>query len=492
MADLNALIAQGAQFRQPESPLNMMAQLQQLQSAQNQNALAQYQLGAAQRADVSKTALNAAYAKAIDPATGKINYTQLTSALAAGGGGAEIPGLLKQQREGMKAEHEAAKAEVDLVDAKLKQSRGLLDTVTTPDAYLAWHEANHADPVLGPVLAARGVTADKARAQIEAALQQPGGFEQLLNQSKLGAEKFIEINKPSIHTQDTGAFGRLVSIPGLGGAATVVPGSQFTKTMTPGEAARLPLEERNVAAREGQLDVSKGNLEVSKGQLKVSQGQLKVAQDRLAREGAGLDPAEQAAVSKAIIDGRIDPTKINGRNAKIMAGALLANPDVNIKELGIEAAGAGAGARALGTQGAKILTAANEAGQMVDVVRDYSNKIDRTQYPTINAIQNAVDKGTGGTEIVKLNTAINALVNSYARAINPTGVATVSDKNHAREIINSSYGNGQINAILDVMGQEMSIAKSSPGEAAKQLKTGRTAASAAPAATKSGATVSNW
>jgi hypothetical protein len=249
-----------------------------------------------------------------------------------------------------------------------------------------------------------------------------------------------------------------------------------------GTAPITPYQKLQNEIAQGQLGVSQGQLEVSRGQLGVSRGQLKVAQDRLAREGAALDPAENAAISKAIIEGRVDPTKVNGRNAKIIANTLLSDPTVNIKELGIEAAGAGAGSRALGTQSAKILTASNEAGQMVDVVRDYSSKVNRTQYPTINSIQNAVDKGTGGAEIVKLNTAINALVNSYARAINPNGVATVSDKNHAREIINSNYANGQINAILDVMGQEMDIAKTSPGEAAKQLKAGRTGA--APAASQ--------
>jgi len=251
-----------------------------------------------------------------------------------------------------------------------------------------------------------------------------------------------------------------------------------------GTAPITPYQKLQNEISQGQLGVSQGQLKVSQGQLGVSQGQLKVAQDRLAREGAALDPAENAAISKAIIEGRVDPTKVNGRNAKIIANTLLSDPTVNIKELGIEAAGAGAGSRALGTQSAKILTAANEAGQMVDVVRDYSSKVNRTQYPTINSIQNAVDKGTGGAEIVKLNTAINALVNSYARAINPNGVATVSDKNHAREIINSNYANGQINAILDVMGQEMDIAKTSPSEAAKQLKAGRTGA--APAAATQG------
>jgi len=123
---------------------------------------------------------------------------------------------------------------------------------------------------------------------------------------------------------------------------------------------------------------------------------------------------------------------------------------------------------------------------MVDVVRDYSSTVDRTSFPTINAIENAVAKGTGDKNIVQLNTSINALVNSYARAISPTGQPTVADKNHAREIINSAYSQGQIGAILDVMQQEMGIARKAAGTASTELKASREAArgrsAAAPAA----------
>jgi len=180
-------------------------------------------------------------------------------------------------------------------------------------------------------------------------------------------------------------------------------------------------------------------------------------------------------VATAIIEGRLDPSKVNSRNIGIIAATLEKDPGVNLKELSIDAMSGAASSRALAIQSAKILTAANEADNMIKIVRNTSAKIDRTQYPTINAIQNAVDKGTGGKEIVQLNTAINALINSYARAINPTGVSTVSDKNHAREIINSNYASGQLGAILDIMQEEMRVAKASPGEASAQLKEQRNA-----------------
>jgi hypothetical protein len=188
-----------------------------------------------------------------------------------------------------------------------------------------------------------------------------------------------------------------------------------------------------------------------------------------------VSPSGKDLVATAILEGRLDPGRVNSRNIGIIAATLEKDPKANLKELSIDAMSGAASSKALATQSAKILTAANEADSMIKIVRTTSAKVDRTQYPTINAIQNAVDKGTGGREIVKLNTALNALINSYARAINPTGVSTVSDKNHAREIINSNYASGQLDAILDVMQEEMRVAKASPAEASAQLKEQRNA-----------------
>lgn len=252
------------------------------------------------------------------------------------------------------------------------------------------------------------------------------------------------------------------SVPGVG----VQTGTtDFTGNFKPGQVFKEQMSEAQIEANK-----------IAKRNADIAAGHLKVAQDKLAKEGTNLDPAENAAISKAIIEGRLDPNRVNGRNAKILATTLLANPDANVLELGVTAAGATASERSLATQTAKMSTAANEANKMVDVVRGLSDKVDRGEFPTINAISNAVSKGTGGKEIVQLNTSINALVNSYARAISPTGQPTVSDKNHAREIINSAYSQGQLGAILDVMQQEMSIARDAAGTASTELKASREAA----------------
>ena len=268
MADLNALIAQGYQPQAPVDPFAQYAKMQQLNTGMNQNALAQYQLEAAKRSDIQANALNAAYANATDPTTGAIDYGKVAKSLASGGAGSQIPAVLKNQFENQKAQTDAQKAQAELVDTKLKQSRQFLDTINpnSPEGvsqYIAWHKANHADSVLGPVLTARGVTQDNTMQAIQAAVAQgPQAFADLINKSKLGVEKFMEMNKPVLTSQNLGGTDRLLATPGLGGAATVVPGSVGAKTMTPFETAEIPI-------KQGQLNVSQGNLNVNRANLGI-------------------------------------------------------------------------------------------------------------------------------------------------------------------------------------------------------------------------------
>jgi hypothetical protein len=83
---------------------------------------------------------------------------------------------------------------------------------------LQWHEANHSDPTIGPALKARGVTVEQSRAQIQAAIDKgPQAFADLINGSKLGTEKFMELNKPTTATVDQSGQTQMFQTPGLGG-----------------------------------------------------------------------------------------------------------------------------------------------------------------------------------------------------------------------------------------------------------------------------------
>lgn len=239
---INPAIALGVQPIQLADPLAQYGKIAAIQNAQNQNALAQFRLGAAQREELAQNVLSAAYKTAYNPQTGEYDINKLRGAVISAGAGARLPDIEKKIGEVETQRLAQNKARTELVDSRLKQARAFLDTIdptdpNAPQQYIAWHEANHRDPVLGPLLAQRGITADQSRARIAQAIQQgPQAFAQLLAQSKLGTEEFIKQNAPKFFTQDVGGETRVISVPGLGGASAVVPGSAATKTLTPGEA----------------------------------------------------------------------------------------------------------------------------------------------------------------------------------------------------------------------------------------------------------------
>lgn len=89
----------------------------------------------------------------------------------------------------IKTNAETGKLQNEAVLKRIELSREMLTGVNTPEDYLAWHESNHKDPVLGSYLTQRGVTAEQSRAKIIAALNSPGGLDKLKRESALGAGK---------------------------------------------------------------------------------------------------------------------------------------------------------------------------------------------------------------------------------------------------------------------------------------------------------------
>ena len=325
MADLNALIAQGAQFKAPPDPFAQYAQMQQLQHGQNQNALTQYQLENAKRADVQQNALNLAYSQSLKP-DGTVDYNKLTQSLAGAGAGSLIPGATKQQFEAQKAQREAAKAEGDLVDQRLKQSRLGLEGVTTPEQFLVWHQSNHADPILGKYLAERGVTAEQSRARIDAAIAAgPQAFQQLLNESKLGTEKAMENH---FIEQTSGQQRWTSAVPKFGpGAATIVPGTIVNQVMTPGEAstAATALAGQRITAR-GQDIVAgtaakalaqAGNLPLQESLAAARERGTLTTKNEVAAKAILPKVIADAEVGLAAIDGMIGSAQVDKKSGKV-------------------------------------------------------------------------------------------------------------------------------------------------------------------------------
>lgn len=124
--------------------------------------------------------------------------------------------------------------------------------------------------------------------------------------------------------------------------------------------------------------------------------------------------------------------------------------------------GAKSGQRTLGTRSANIEMASTEFNQILPIIQQASDAVDRTNYPDLNKIIQSFERRTGDPNVVKLGGGINTLINLYARAISPNGVPTVSDKDHAREILSAAWSKGQFNAAVGMMKQEVDAALASP------------------------------
>jgi hypothetical protein len=132
--------------------------------------------------------------------------------------------------------------------------------------------------------------------------------------------------------------------------------------------------------------------------------------------------------------------------------------------------GTRAGQRTLGTRTANVEMAVQEAMNMMPMALEASERVDRTQYPTLNAALQAALTGTGDENVVRLGIATNSLINIYARAISPTGAPTVSDKDHARELLSAAWNKGQYAAGIDQLRLEMEAAQRSPGQVRDEMR----------------------
>jgi hypothetical protein len=93
----------------------------------------------------------------------------------------------------------------------------------------------------------------------------------------------------------------------------------------------------------------------------------------------------------------------------------------------------------------------------------------------------------GSSPELRAFTASNtSLINAYARAINPQGVGTVADKEHAREMLSTAFSKGDYEAAIDQLMLEIDAARKSPGTVQKEMRdrfTGKASPERAPART---------
>lgn len=308
MALVNPNIA--LSVKQLEVPqTNMLAQTAQILDIKN-----------AMRKNEATDALNAAYAQAYDPVKGTMDMNKLSQTLSSGPAAYNIPAILKTEREA-----QAAKVRLDadtfkLQNEKIDRFAQHIGTLGNTQDALADIQAASAAGRIDPN------TAATYTAQLQAA-DTPEKFAAWKNatlRSTLDAKAQLEQH---FFGQDTGAGGQQMVVSKYGGgAAQVVPGSQYKKAMSPYESARISQEQTRLdRERQGvvyQQDAS-GNIVALPSRLapgEVPTARTAVAPAAAPVAGAPAAPAQplQGKPSEAVQKERLS---INQQRSQIQ-GAL--------------------------------------------------------------------------------------------------------------------------------------------------------------------------
>lgn len=231
---LNPNIALGVRPLELPNQLAQYAQLSQIQGAQQANQLNQMQMAEYERARMEEENTRNFLAKAnlADP---NVRMQLLTG---YGKAGREIATTLTAAD---KAQTEEAARRAKLIQdtqAMYQNISGIISNKADAVKFLS-------TVVNDPAMKDSPLAKIPLMQQVARIPEDPAGLDDWKKQFALGATKYITENKPVTFAQDTGTGGRVMSRPGLGGPATLVPGSEFTKGMTYADqnaAARLAFD----------------------------------------------------------------------------------------------------------------------------------------------------------------------------------------------------------------------------------------------------------
>ena len=121
-----------------------------------------------------------------------------------------------------------------------------------------------------------------------------------------------------------------------------------------------------------------------------------------------------------------------------------------------------AGSRAVETRAANFGLAKSEAYEMADLVTEASASVPRTSFIPVNKALNSFNTNSGDVKVRQFGASINSFINAYARAVSPIGTPTVSDKNHARDMLSAADSHEQVVGIIAQLKKEMVAAGNAP------------------------------
>lgn len=153
--------------------------------------------------------------------------------------------------------------------------------------------------------------------------------------------------------------------------------------------------------------------------------------------------------------------KVNHYIAEVQKEEGLSDQDLGTRVAEWE--GRKAGQRVLGTQEAKMGSAAFEAEGAMNLARGTIDKVPRTSFLPFNKLIEGYSRNTLDPNQVELYGRAQAIVNTYAAVMaRGANITTDSARGHAAELLNTAGDHDTWNRMLDTMQQEINMAKGSP------------------------------
>lgn len=230
----------------------------------------------------------------------------------------------------------------------------------------------------------------------------------------------------------------------------VAPGQTFNKTMT--------FSDRNAASR---LAFDKSQADSNQDDAMDPLAIHMTAQQYLAGDKSALQNFGRGA------QGAKNLNLVRLEIARQATAAGMSGADIAAKMA--EFAGTVAGQRTAGTRSAGIEIAANEVSQLAPLALDASSKVARSGFKPFGNAQIMFDSHTNDPNMRQFAMANTALVNAYGQAMARGGSATVSDKDHARELLSTTFDQPSYAAAVSQLQQEIKAAQAAPKAVRKEL-----------------------
>jgi hypothetical protein len=221
----------------------------------------------------------------------------------------------------------------------------------------------------------------------------------------------------------------------------------------------------HAAAEEAQARID------ARANVKVSEATKKSEAGAITDDAANLIAERQLAgderASTGMARSQANITKVANAIVTLARQRGMSGADIAAKVA--EFQGTTAGERTLGTRTANMEVAANEVKNMAPLALAASREVKRTDYPSLNNILLAGERGTGDSEVVRFGLAANSLIYTYAKFLNPTGIPTDSDKARATDILSTAWSNGQFEAAVDQIKREIASGQGAIGATRSEL-----------------------